>query len=181
MQFDRFISGAAITAGVIFANDASAALTQWRTEDGGNGHYYGVTAIKGTWDATEAEAVAAGGHLVSIENAAENEFVRLLCPENPSAPGNACWIGLSRPDGGAWRWSDGSAVSFTAWGSGEPNNARGNEFWTWIYGPHAGKSGGDWNDHPQWDYAMYGIFEVVPAPTGMLLVAGAGLIRRRRA
>ncbi|NDC39002.1 MAG: hypothetical protein EBZ48_13285, partial [Proteobacteria bacterium] len=132
----------------------------WRVEDGGNGHWYGVTAGKGTWDAAEAEAISLGGHLASIESASENEFVRLLCPENPSAPGNACWIGLSRPDGGAWRWSDGSAVTFTAWGSGEPNNARGNEFWVWIYGPHAGKTGGDWNDHPQWDYAMFGIFEV---------------------
>jgi hypothetical protein len=164
----------------LLVHPANAALTQWRVDQGGNGHFYGVTTGKGTWDAAEAEAVATGGHLVSIESAAENEFVRLLCPPNPSAPGNACWIGLSRPDGGAWRWSDGAAVNYTNWGPGEPNNARGNEFWVWIYGPHSSNAGGDWNDHPQWDYAMYGVIEVVPAPAVLPAILLGGLARRRR-
>lgn len=164
----------------LLSQTTHAALTQWRVDQGGNGHFYGVTTSKGTWDAAEAEAVAVGGHLVSIDSAAENEFVRLLCPPNPSAPGNACWIGLSRPDGGAWRWSDGSPVTYTNWGPGEPNNARGNEFWVWIYGPHSNNAGGDWNDHPQWDYAMHGVIEVVPAPTSLPVMLLVALARRRR-
>ena len=167
---------------VIVPTTCFADLTQWRAEDGGNDHYYGITSIKGTWDITQAEAVVAGGNLASISSAAENEFIRLLIPVNSSAPGNAAWIGLSRPNGGQWEWADGTEFAYSNWGAGEPNNARGNEYWSWMYGPHTNNAGGLWNDHPQWDYQMFGVIEVTPAPGAAALIGLSGLlIRRRRA
>ncbi|NBQ33630.1 MAG: hypothetical protein EBU21_17050, partial [Proteobacteria bacterium] len=65
MQIQRMLGASALAIGAL-TGIAGAALTQWRVEDGGNGHWYGVTAGKGTWDAAEAEAISLGGHLASI-------------------------------------------------------------------------------------------------------------------
>lgn len=170
----------AASVGSVHADD----LVQWRVQDGGNGHWYGLTVGRGNWDAMEAEAVARGGHLASIASMSENQFVYSLMPSTIGAgalPG--CWIGLQRAGLPSWAWSDGSAFSFTSWAPGEPNNARGNEFWVWMYGPGTPATSivGLWNDHPQNDYALPGIIEVVPSPAGVLpLVLATGLPRRHR-
>jgi hypothetical protein len=41
---------------------------------------------------------------------------------------DSCWIGMStQNDRGAFDWSDGTAVAFTNWNDGEPNNVNNNE------------------------------------------------------
>src|SRR5262249_37627601 len=40
-----------------------------------NGHYYTLTNQSESWDAAEAEAVALGGHLVAINDQAEQDFL----------------------------------------------------------------------------------------------------------
>ena len=164
-----------VTTFMVLAGNASAglALTQWRVEDGGNGHWYGLTATTGSWE--EMEAVAAGGHLASIHNTGENAYVYSLI----SQPGNgatfACWLGMMRDPSGPWYWSDGSESNYFNWAGGEPNNAQGNERWVWMYST----GGGVWNDHwPQ--YSLTGVIEVVPAPAGAAVFAAAGLASRRR-
>ena len=157
---------------------ASAALVQWTVAAGGNDHWYGVTSSIGSWDAMEAEAIASGGHLASIASAAENEFAYSLIPTDAGGPGNACWIGLSRATTVNWSWSDGSEFSFANWGNGEPNNASGQEYWVWMYGPPSGSA--PWNDHNQWDYQLHGVIEVVPAPGALALFGLVGLRARRQ-
>ena len=157
---------------------SQASLVQWRVEDGGNGHWYGLTSSIGTWDAAEAEALALGGHLASIANAAENQFIHALATAPASGATFACWIGLRRTNAGsAWYWSDGTPTSYFRWAPGEPNNAGGSEFYGWMYTP---SNGGEWNDHNQTDYALRGVIEVVPAPGALALFALAGGARRRR-
>lgn len=48
---------------------------QWTTGEGGNGHWYRLTSEALSWHEAEAEAVAAGGHLVTINDAAENQWL----------------------------------------------------------------------------------------------------------
>lgn len=117
----------------------------WPTAAGGNGHVYEVVVTTNGcgiyWDAANAAAIAAGGHLVAIDSPAENAFVYGLIA-NPSYwkspftyPGwpqsvagglwTGPWIGGYRlvPRGGAanaplpWRWVNGAPMSFVGWAS----------------------------------------------------------------
>jgi len=56
---------------------------------------------------------------------------------------NSYWIGLNdRSSEGTFVWSDSTALgAYTAWASGEPNNAYGLEDCTEVLG-----SSGEWND-----------------------------------
>ncbi|GMI31591.1 hypothetical protein TeGR_g13062 [Tetraparma gracilis] len=55
--------------------------------------------------------------LVSITSEDENQLVSSI------ADGASAWIGFSDQESeGAWRWSDGTAPSFTKWFPGEPND-----------------------------------------------------------
>lgn len=182
MQF-RNLTCCAVVAASFWSGVAGAQLVQWRAEDGGNGHWYGLTSGGGTWDAMEAEAVLAGGHLASIASMSENQFIYSLMPSSIGTGGQpGCWIGLHRDGLPGWTWSDGSAFDFTSWAPGEPNNARGNEFWVWMYGPGPSGAGrtGVWNDHPQTDYALRGVIEVVPAPASLLPLSVMALRRQRQ-
>jgi hypothetical protein len=180
MGWHRLGGGVALFA---LGAQASADLVyfEWSTAAGGNGHRYALTTLRGSWDEMEAEAVAAGGRLASITSAAENAFILSIIPSSLGGPGNACWIGLSRTAAGGWTWSDGSAFEYSNWNGGEPNNATGQEFWGWIYGPHGNpNSDGRWNDHNQWDYDLPGVIEIVPSPGLLPAAVIAGVIRRRR-
>ncbi len=179
MSVHRLFPASAFALLCLSCESADAALVQWRVEDGGNGHWYGLTTSVGTWDAATAEAAALGGHLASITSSAENAFISNLASAAGSGATFACWLGLRRANASSpWYWSDGSATNYFNWAPGEPNNAAGAEFYGWMYTPSAG---GVWNDHNQTDYALRGVIEVVPAPGALALLALAGgVVRRRR-
>ncbi|KKL54360.1 hypothetical protein LCGC14_2266190, partial [marine sediment metagenome] len=82
-----------------------------------DGHWYKITSSSQTWAEAEAEAQALGGHLVTINDAAEQAFVQQWFANwSP-------WIGLTDQDVEAtWAWSSGEDVTFTNWYSGEPND-----------------------------------------------------------
>jgi hypothetical protein len=109
----------AVTA-VVTANGALAGdAVQWRVEDGGNGHWYVRSTNNTTWHAAKAAAQAVGGHLATIHDAGENEFVR-------SVSTTVQWIGGLRAAGTCgsncnWRWDNGDPWRFTNWRFGEPN------------------------------------------------------------
>lgn len=127
---------------------ASAAPLQWRVEDGGNGHWYEVVRFPGwiSWDQARSDAIARGGHLATLNSAAENTWVRdnVVATADRIAPDeNGPYIGVTcegRP-WGTWYLVTGEPLEFTGWGGGEPNSG-GNEryvhFWRW--------SGLWWND-----------------------------------
>jgi hypothetical protein len=97
---------------------------QWRTADGGNGHWYGAVADKASFDSQQSMAAARGAMVVCVADAEENAFVYRFSRAR-GLP--AIWIGMvqdpwgSEPDGG-WRWIDDSGSSWRNWGVGEPNN-----------------------------------------------------------
>lgn len=164
-----------------------------------NGHKYEAVLAPGgiTWDAANSAAIAAGGHLVTITSAAENNFVYSLLStpdlwvENPVYHGP--WLGGFQPPGspepgGNWQWVTGEPFNFTAWNpvSGEPNNA-GNEDKLHFHSHYY--AGPTWNDigGGRTDLVHSYVVEIPEPSTLALLAMGAiGLLayawrRRRRA
>ncbi len=143
-----------------------------------NGHTYFLTSGGlGSWAAAEAEAIASGGNLVAINDAAEQAY---LVSEFGGV--ERLWIGLTdAASEGTFGWSNGDAVTYLNWAAGEPNNL-GNEDFTvmnWS-GP------GNWNDCPLAGCGGHrGIIEVVPEPSTLAVLGisliGLGIARRRRA
>jgi len=96
-----------------------------------SGYYWGVsdtaTRTRPDWFDAEDEAVASGGHLVTINDEAEKDWlVSLFVPGNPFFdPWGAClWIGLSDfGSEGSFYWISGETATFTSWDSGQPDNA----------------------------------------------------------
>lgn len=97
----------------------------WSRDAGGNGHVYGLTP-RSCWQSAEAFAVALGGHLVTIDDAAENEFLRTTFLPI-SAEQEDLWIGLISPTGDVvdtanWIWTSGSAAAYRNWRAGQPDD-----------------------------------------------------------
>jgi len=102
-----------------------------------NGHQYALTLDYCSWTQAQAWAEEVGGHLVTISNAAENEFIAEMAKYSNGRPStghddntyNGVWMGLFTVD----------EVSKTvAWVSGEPVSYT-NYFWPLelrVYNPH---------------------------------------------
>uniref|UniRef100_A0A3Q3FZ28 Ladderlectin-like n=1 Tax=Kryptolebias marmoratus TaxID=37003 RepID=A0A3Q3FZ28_KRYMA len=68
-----------------------------------------------------------GAHLTSIRGDDEYDFIRGLVLR-ATGTNTRTWVGgTDAAKEGYWVWTDGSPFTFTAWGSGEPNNVDGNE------------------------------------------------------
>jgi len=100
---------------LVFIGSANAALTGPYVYEGNE--YYVVTNCQ-DWHEAESQAVGLGGHLVSISDSDENDFVASIIPW-----GGGWWTGLSdQITEGDWVWSDGSATTYLSWNQPyEPN------------------------------------------------------------
>ena len=133
--------------------------TEWRVEDGGNGHYYEVVSAGRpiTWSEANTEALNLDRHLASITSQAESDFIFSLV-DDPSFfvqfSGGAAfagpWLGgiqapgSQEPDGG-WGWTTGEPFSFTNWlVPFEPNDSPSNE--DRIHYESFSPTGDTWND-----------------------------------
>jgi hypothetical protein len=109
-QAATVIAGAAMAAG---ANAQQA--VQWRTEDGGNGHWYAVTDAVVNWSAARTRAADVGGHLATIASADENAFAAAVAiGENVAYIGAQQLPGSPEPFGG-WTWITGEPWSYQSW------------------------------------------------------------------
>ena len=95
-----------------------------------NGHIYFLTDpnLGRSWTQAEAQAVSAGGHLVTINDAAEqswlNNTFNSLVSFGTSLVRESFWIGLYDPQGdNTDEWVSGESVNYTNWANGEPNNS----------------------------------------------------------
>src|SRR5688572_15573049 len=143
---------------------ARAAVLAGPITNAANAHIYYLLSTN-TWTASEAEAVGLGGHLVTINDAAENQWV-----QNTFFPwtGDAgLWIGLNdAANEGQFVWASGEPVTFIYWYPGEPNNLGGEDYAA-IRRPGEVPPTGSWNDtsglvHPT--APMFGVVEL-QAPT----------------
>ena len=148
-----------------YGQPSNAQWVQWTVEEGGNGHWYGLTELA-TWPGAEAQAQLFSGYLVAINDANENAWVlaNIATCEN-------VWIGLyqdeddaafSEPDGG-WNWSNGDPLGYVNWLVGEPNDNLGSEDWAEMKGGCAAHPPGGWNDQ-QPDRELRGVVELVALP-----------------
>ncbi len=87
------------------------------------GHYYALTDTGMSWGTLEAMAVQLGGHLVAVNDAAEEHW--LMSTFSPAAPvddyDGLTWIGLTwGPFPLVWSWTTGESVDYLNWCPGEP-------------------------------------------------------------
>nr|XP_020476711.1 macrophage mannose receptor 1-like isoform X2 [Monopterus albus] len=79
-------------------------------------------SMKKSWEASLEDCISRGANLVSIHSEEEEVFL------SQYSKASSKWIGLkANPTEGGYSWSDGSPLSHTNWGEGEPNNHDGRE------------------------------------------------------
>ena len=163
-----------------------------------NGHYYELIAASVSWETARIAAAGAshlglGGHLVTVTDAAENQFLTSAF----TADGlHLHWLGGLQVGGSldpvaGWVWVTGEPFMFANWEPGEPNDANSEDENRLIFDHGTSLNGKAWNDVvPAFDIAAGYVIEyqAVPEPAiGWLLAMGlpfgwfAGRSQRRPA
>ena len=140
-----------------------ADVSEWKIEEGGNGHFYEVVYVGSSgisWTDANSEAIVAGGYLVTITSKEENDFVYSLISSNNDlwAPWNdnglGPWLGGFQNkeaydvDEG-WTWITGEVWSYTNWSPTTPDDYHGvNEDKLHFFSSHSLMNDSAWNDNP---------------------------------
>ncbi len=125
-----------------------------------NGHVYYFLG-QNTWIASESEAVSLGGHLATINDAAENAWV--WATFGGGAP--YVWIGLADfEQPGSFAWMSGEQSAYRHWATGEPS---GFEEENYVY---MGRNG-EWYDeyNEMWPNA---VVEIDPSTAPDVVLIG---------
>lgn len=129
-------------------------ICEWDESNGvmWRGHEYKVITTPTSWLKAKTACDNMGGHLVTISDATENEYVRGLAASYLGT-GTEIHIGYSDNEffGGSeynlssplgdWVWITGEADPYVRWNAGEPSGDGGLGDYGWMY-----LSDGDWND-----------------------------------
>jgi len=131
-----------------------------------NGHSYYLFS-PGTWDSAELFAEGLGGHLVTINDATENNWV--YANFISGHPDLNPWTGLNDINSpGVWHWASGEAVTYLNFAAGEPNGIGLPPYGVNIFPENPYPTfAGQWNDAPLYD-VIQGIAEV-PEPSALSL------------
>jgi hypothetical protein len=125
--------------------DASGCTAPF-TPVGADGCY--ALTIASTWTAADLECTSMGGRLMVIADAAKNDQVRTFLAAFPAADTPSAWLGLrDLGSDGTWFWSDGSALGYQAWASGEPS-APGGTPCAWMRNMPGMPQHGTWEADP---------------------------------
>ena len=82
-----------------------------------NQHKYLYVQIEKYWHEARDYCALQGGHLVTIQDTAENKYIFLLTSGNT-------WLGATDEiKDGTWVWVTGEPGKYTNWNEGEPNNS----------------------------------------------------------
>ncbi|MBK6823206.1 MAG: hypothetical protein IPG87_09525 [Saprospiraceae bacterium] len=102
------------------------------------------------WLQANEMATALGGHLVTIEDGAENSFLMNNIPFTPGLANNQYWIGMRySPSQDKFKWVTEEPVNYTNWGPGQPGIIPGDFVWYWD------PVGGRWFDSPSLLFRRY--------------------------
>jgi len=148
-----------------------------------NGHFY-YLLNRSLWTEAETEAQSLGGHLATINNTAENQwvfdtFTPLVVGEIPDCP--CLWIGYNDvAQEGAFVWTSGKTPGFENWSPYEPNNGGGppGESYVYLWGP-GHTNPGRWNDAQVYggvDFQPFGVAEVGPTVVPSIQLPGLLLL-----
>ncbi len=171
-----------VTVLAVVAVFVTSSLAQTWFTNPANGHQYAELTPYQTWSDAEVEASSFGGHLATIRNSSENEWLRSTF-FRPGFQFWDCWIGLSEDQPWfqsqrTWSWASGEQLGYTHWGDGEPSS--GGEHYVGL------DQNGWWRDYsspwPPPTHYHAAVVEVVPEP-GTVFVLGLGalaLIRKRK-
>ena len=110
------------------------------------GNRYQLTSGKKSWTAAQQEAQAAGGHLVTINDAAEQRWLNQTFGNSEKL-----WTGLTdRDQEGSFKWVNGESSGYRHWAPGEPNDYKFNGRFNGgeDYSVMNWNSSGQWNDFP---------------------------------
>jgi hypothetical protein len=179
----RSLCALVVIAGFGIGSRASAAILQTLEFEG---HTYHLLAAK-WWHESEEEAASLGGHLVTINSAAEHDFI--YNNFGPTAIAHApetgkvnLWLGLCDPlmDDG-FEWCDGATVDYLNFFPDQPQKNHDDEMFIGIRvrGRSSSVPVGKWIDivsDTRLGDLNFGVVEVIPVPEpalGMLLVSGA--------
>lgn len=148
----------ALTASYTYAAIEAGPLT-----NSANGHIYYLLTTN-NWTLAEAEAVSLGGHLVTINDDAEQTWIF------STFGSNEIWIGLTDRDvEGTFQWVSGETSTYRNWDPGEPNNSatgNNNQDYIHIYSNTSTVSRrGKWDDRSETEpfaASFKGVVEVIP-------------------
>lgn len=146
-------------AGVVAVPGPAVALVvgqlgQWHYNPATGHVYQQVNDL--TWEEAEAYALGIGGHLVTINDPAEEAWLEA------TFTGQDLWIGFTDRDvEGTWVWSSGEPVTYTNWCPGQPDDWQGvgGEDYGFMNTAYCGGSG--WDDAAGGPFPG-GIIEVTP-------------------
>jgi hypothetical protein len=84
------------------------------------GHHYKLIEEEASWVQAKARCMELGGHLATVHDAKENDFLQGLCN------GQRAWLGASDElEEGKWIWVDGKEMDYANWRAGpEPDSNR---------------------------------------------------------
>ena len=145
-------------------------LTDWITNPT-NGHLYKLID-SGSWQGCEDNAVGLGGHLVTINDEDEQNWLVSTFGSNEEYG-----IGFTdKNEEGRWEWISGEEATYTNWASGEPNNCGNSEksgncededYAVMNCSAPSCGAAGQWNDVPGCSKAIIekNAYETNPTPT----------------
>lgn len=162
------------------AADSVGSILQGPFTNLANNHVY-YMLDESTWTAAETEAVSLGGHLVTINNSAENTWLISTFDPLATSAADSFWIGLNDIDAeGTYEWISGEPVTYLNWDAGEPNQLSGSEDYCNMYNHFygTGTDTGFWNDNLDAAYGVlaFGLVEVIPEPSPMTAVLVASIL-----
>ncbi len=118
------------------------------------GHTYYLSRAQMTWQEASSLAQESGGYLVTVNDQAENDFVRDSYRSHLEEGADILWLGNNDiAVEGQWVWENGEQVGYENWHVGEPNDEGGQDC------GHMWYMDGTWDD-TVCTYALFALVEV---------------------